>query len=116
MSQGWRRLIPEDSQFRGEGKYPIDAYSEFMPPPRVGWKPYGESSPDPELFSDDDPFGWHVSEFQEAIELQPGLLQVAKQVIAKLARLLDGDPDTGIPRLDLADNPFWPAELAAEPQ
>ena len=27
--------------FEGEGNYPIPAYSEFMPPPRVGRKPYG---------------------------------------------------------------------------
>src|SRR5262249_29480037 len=70
--------------------------------------------PDPELFSADDPFGWHVGEFEEALELQAGMTQVGTQVLDKLARLLDGNPDTGIPILDLLGNPFWPAELAAE--
>lgn len=116
MSHGWRKLIPATSRFRGEGRYPIDAYSEFMPPPRVGWKAYGDPRIDPDLYAERDPYGWHVSEFQEAIELQPGLLQVAKQVVGKLGRLLDGNPDTGILHGDLIDNPFWPAELAAEPK
>src|SRR5437879_781709 len=116
MPRGWRQLVPTQAHFQGEGNYPLEAYSEFMPPPRVGWKPYGSSSPDPELFSETDPFGWHVSKFQEALELQPRLVQVGKQVIGKLAKLLDGDPESGIPRLDLADNPYWPRELAAEPK
>ncbi len=111
---GWHKLIPPADYFRGEGNYRIDAYSEFMPPPRVGWKPYGGRGPDPELLPPDDPFGWHVDEVEEARELQPGLLQVARQVLGKLARLLDGDPDSGLPSLDLVGNPYWPAELAAE--
>lgn len=116
MSNGWRKLIPAPSRCRGEGKYPIDAYSEFMPPPRVGWTAYGASPPDPDLFAERDPYGWHVSEFQEAIELRPGLLQVARQVVGKLGRLLDGNPETGILRADLIDNPYWPEELSAEPK
>jgi hypothetical protein len=116
MTAGWHKLIPPDDTFHGEGFYRIDAYSEFTPPPRVGWKPYGGRGPDPELFSPDDPFGWHVGEFEEALEIRPGLVQVGRQVLAKLGRLTDGDPHTGIPALDLANNPFWPAELAAEPK
>ena len=30
----------------------------------------------------------------------------------QLARLLDGDPDTDIPDLDLEGNPYWPPEIA----
>ncbi len=116
MPHGWRRLIPAPSRFRGEGNYPIDAYSEFMPPPRLGWKPYGDPPVDPELFSEQDQHGWRVSEFQEAIELQPGLLQIAKQVVGKIGRLVDGNPETGILRDDLIDNPYWPPELASEPK
>jgi hypothetical protein len=116
MTAGWHRLIPPDDALGGEGTYPIDAYSEFLPPPRVGWKPYGGRGPDPELFSADDPFGWHVGEFEEALEIRTGLVQVGRQVLTKLGRLLDGDPDTGIPTLALANNPFWPPELAAEPK
>ncbi len=116
MATGWHRLIPPDDCFRGEGNYPLDAYSEFLPAPRVGWKPYGGRGPDPELFPPDDPFGWHVGEFEEELELRAGLTQVGTQLLTKLGRLLDGNPDTGIPALDLAANPFWPAELAGEPK
>jgi hypothetical protein len=115
MSTGWHRLIPPDDCFRGEGNYPLDAYSEFLPPPRVGWKPYGGRGPDPELFSPEDPFGWRVGEFEEHLQLRTGLVQLGKQVLGRLARLLDQNTKTGIPALELVDNPYWPAELAAEP-
>src|SRR5437763_5490830 len=116
MTAGWHRLIPPDDAFAGEGNYRIDAYSEFTPPPRVGWKPYGGRGPDPELFPPDDPFGWHVGEFEEALEVQTGLVQVGRQVLGKLGRPLDGDPHTALPALDPASNPFWPPELAAGPK
>src|SRR5204863_5299156 len=38
------------------------------------------------------------------------------QVIGKLSRLLDGNPDTGLPRIAPDENPYWPKELAAEPK
>ena len=57
---GWQQLIPRAGLFRGDGKYAIDAYSEFMPAPRVGWKAYGDQQPDPKLFDVADPFGWRV--------------------------------------------------------
>jgi hypothetical protein len=113
---GWRRLLPSENCCRGEGNYRIDAYSEFLPAPRVGWKPYGPQPIDGGLFSPDDPWGWRVSEFEEAVELRPGLCSIGAQVINKLGRLLDGDPETGLPKLHLTSNPFWPPELAAEPK
>jgi hypothetical protein len=109
---GWKQLVPPDSWCRGPGRYPIDAYSEFMPPPRVGVKPYGGAPPDPQLFQADDPFGWHISEFEEARELQPGLMQIAKQVVGRAGHILCGDHAHGMAARDLTDNPFWPAALA----
>src|SRR5262252_1120855 len=111
---GWSRLIPRENCFQGPGKYSIEAYSEFMPPPRVGWKPYGALPVNPHLFSTDDPFGWKVHEFDEALELQPGLHQIAKQLLSRLKRLQDGNPDTTLPRHISRDNPFLPPELACE--
>jgi hypothetical protein len=63
---GWSRLIPNDNCFQGPDAYSIEAYSEFMPPPRVGWKPYGTLPVSPHLFSPDDPFGWKVHEFESS--------------------------------------------------
>src|SRR5882757_8744156 len=73
---GWKQLIPGANLFRGQGLCPVEAYSEFMPPPRFGWKPYASESPDPQLFDAEDPWGWHVTEYEEHNELQPGLAQV----------------------------------------
>ncbi len=39
--QGWQKLLAGYPWFAGEGNYPIAAYSEYMPPPRVGRKAYG---------------------------------------------------------------------------
>jgi hypothetical protein len=112
---GWLKLIPSENCFLGPDAYHIDAYSEFMPPPRVGWKPYGTLPVNPQLFSLDDPFGFKVHEFDEALELQPGLHQIAKQLLTRLKRLQDGNPDTGLPRHISKDNPFWPPELDRAP-
>jgi hypothetical protein len=105
-------LIPGENCFQGPDAYRIEAYSEFMPPPRVGWKPYGTQPVNPHLFSPDDPFGWKVHEFDEALELQPGLHQIGRQLLTRLKRLQDGNPETGLPRHICRDNPFWPPELA----
>jgi hypothetical protein len=111
---GWLNLIPSDDAFRGLGACRIDAYSEFMPPPRVGWKPYGPAPVNSELFSPDDAYGWKIHEFDEALELQPGLHQIAHQLMTRFKRLLDGNPETGLPQHVSKDNPFWPPELACE--
>ncbi len=62
--RGWQKLLAGYPWFEGKGNFPITAYSEFMPPPRLGRKPYG--SADDGLFPDGDPFGWCVSEYEEA--------------------------------------------------
>ena len=61
--EGFRRLLAGVSWYCRPGRFPILAYSEFMPPPRVGRKPYG--SIDHCLYREDDPFGWHVTEYEE---------------------------------------------------
>jgi hypothetical protein len=109
---GWSNLIPKDGWCHGSDAFHIDAYSEYVPPPRVGWKPYGPVPVNRYVVSPDDPFGWQVHEFDEALELQPGLHQIAKQLMTRLKRLQDGNPDTGLPRHVSRDNPFWPPELA----
>jgi hypothetical protein len=108
---GWQNMIPDADWLRGSDTFHIDAYSEFMPPPRVGWKPYCPEFINGELLSPDDPFGWKVHEFDEILELQPGLHQIAKDLLTRLKRLQDGDPDTALPYHVSRNNPFWPPEL-----
>ena len=106
---GWKRLIPDANQFRGEGNYPILAYSEFMPPPRVGFYPYGGRSAD--LFMEDDPWGWPVSEYEQSFELTPGIQSIAGQALKSLVHLGRGETAHGISGKKLEDNPCWPEEL-----
>jgi hypothetical protein len=113
-ASGWNQLIPPSTVFRGQGRFPIDAYSEFMPPPRLGWKPYAPEPPDPQLFDLDDPWGWHVTEYEEHHELQPGLTQVACQVVHRIWHLLHGDRAHAPPTRLLTDNLAWPEDLAKQ--
>ena len=112
MSQGgWLELIPKNGVMpKG---FRIEAYSEYMPPPRVGWKPYGPVPVNAQVFSEDDPCGWKIHEFDEALELQPGLHQIARQLLIRLKRLQDGNPDTGLPRHITRENSYWPHELSS---
>ncbi len=107
--QGWQRLLAGYPWFEGEGKYPITAYSEFMPPPRLGRKPYG--SIDHCLCREDDPFGWHVTEYEESLELQPGLAMIAKELMHVVHHLGCCDPAHGIARKKLDGNPYCPDDL-----
>ncbi|HEV3021732.1 MAG TPA: hypothetical protein VGX76_04675, partial [Pirellulales bacterium] len=109
--RGWKQLVLDQARDLGEGKSPIAAYSEFMPPPRVGRKPYGAI--DSLLFADDDPWGWHVTEYEEAFELRPGLKHLAEKLVSSLQHLGCGEPAHGVSKSKLADNPYWPEELQA---
>jgi hypothetical protein len=111
-TSGWQRLIPKADSFRGAGRFPIDAYSEFMPAPRVGWNPYAPEPPDPQLFSEEDPWGWYVSEYEEANGIQPGLEQIARQVVGRVWNLLRGEHAHAITKRILDNNAFWSEELA----
>ncbi|MCL4510873.1 MAG: M28 family peptidase [Bacteroidetes bacterium] len=110
---GWKRLIAGHPWFEGAGNYPLPAYSEFMPPPRLGRSPFGSMDT---LFTDEDPYGWHVSEIEQEYELNPGLENIARQIMGQLLELGRGMPAhhiAGHQRRNLEDNPYWPAEIAA---
>jgi hypothetical protein len=106
--QGWRALV-EGAPWPGPDGCPIDAYSEFMPPPRLGRKAYGEL--DPLLFAEDDPWGWHVTEYEEGLELRPGLEHLAAELLKTLRHLGRNEPAHGISRNKLRGNPYWPEAL-----
>jgi hypothetical protein len=109
---GWKQLLDGAPWFRGEGAFPITAYSEFMPPPYLGCKPYG--TPDGIPVIGDDPWGWNVTEYEETLELRPGLENLARQLLSCLMRLGRGRSAHGISRPKLANNPYWPSELAEQ--
>lgn len=109
-NRGWKRLFLQTERFTGEGKYPIAAYSEFMPPPRLGLSPYMRRNTG--FFDEEDPWGWPVTEYEEAFQLVPGLQSVAQQILGALVRVARGEPAHGISRNNLIGNLYWPEELA----
>lgn len=108
--RGWKQLLAADGWCHGPGQYPIPAYSEFMPPPRLGHRAYGQN--DDLLFAEDDPWGWHVTEYEELLELRPGLVNIGQQLLTSLHHLGCLRPAHGIARGKLQGNPYWPPELA----
>jgi hypothetical protein len=72
-----------------------------MPPPRFGWKPYSPVPVSSQLFAPDDPLGWMVHEFHEMLELQPRLYYIANRLMTRHKRLLDSNPESGLPMQDV---------------
>ncbi len=114
-SCGWQKMLEGYPWFNCDGCYPITAYSEFMPSPLVGRKPLGEI--DRVLFSDDDPFGWHITEIEEEYELRPGIKHAGYQIMNNLIKLGRGLTEHyihGHGGENLKDNPFWPPEISSK--
>jgi len=109
-AQGWKRLLAGANAFGHRGTYSIPAYSEFMPAPRPLCKPYDEIIG--AAFAEDDPWGWPVTEYEEAFELQPGFEHLAREFLDSLLKLGEGNSAHGIARKKLEHNPYWPASLA----
>ena len=66
----------------------------------------------PWLFTEEDAWGWHITEKEELQEIGPGLEQVARQLLCSLAHVMEGKPAQGLTHQDLTGNPYWPPELA----
>jgi len=111
MAEGWKQLIEDWPWFHGEGRFPVQPNSEFMPPVRLLLRPYGSRDTVP--VSEDDPWGWPITEYEESLTLQPGLMDLARHVLDRLVPLCRGDESHGIGQHKLKDNPYWPAELAS---
>jgi hypothetical protein len=107
MRRGWPDLV--DAVPAAAGGHPIGAYSEFMPAPLLGRKPCGGL--DPLLFRAGDPRGWYVTEYEETLELRPGLEHIAGELMDVFLRLGRGDPAHGLGVRNLDANPCWPETL-----
>jgi Peptidase family M28 len=111
--QGWHHLFDGAPWYEKAGAYPIAAYSEFMPPPRLGRKAYRFAEPEPLPFFDKDPRGWYITEYEEAMELRPGLAWLAGHVHPAIVHLGQTGHAHALGKLKLVGNPYWPEELAA---
>jgi hypothetical protein len=114
MTEGaWARIEREAKDcYRGAGRFPLRAYSESMPPPYVGMKPYAPSraaSAATALAIHEDALD--ITEAEQAHELEAGLERIGAHVVHELMQLLRGAKHT-LSRTLLTNNPAWPAELA----
>jgi hypothetical protein len=112
-AQGWDRLLSDIPRYGRGHRFRIPAYSEMMPSPWIGWRPYGKDPSAPK--NPDDPFTWLVNEREQAFQLGPGLQRIAGQVLRALEHLDREQPTQGITRAKLDGNPYWPKELAELP-
>jgi len=106
----WRALVEGGNRRRAVGDFPIAAYSEFMPAPRIGIKPYGTWTFGP--LSEAKPSRWLVSAREEMHYLRPGLANIGAQVINDLVAVAQGRSSHHIGTMHLEGNPYWPGELA----
>jgi Peptidase family M28 len=112
MSEPWDRIEAEArGAFHGAGRFPVRAYSEAMPPPYVGIKPYSiERTRGAATFGCGDPAGLDVDEYEQAHDLEPGLDRIADHLVLELGKLVRGEGH-GLSRTLLEHNPAWPTEL-----
>src|SRR5579871_1391611 len=110
--QGWHQLLDGASWQKSDGPYNIAAYSEFMPAPRLGRKAYRYAPREWLPFADGDPRGWQVTEYEEALELRPGLASLAEHVHQAIVHLGQSGHAHALGHYKLDDNPYWPPELA----
>ena len=108
MSEPWEQIEAEArGAFHGAGKFPLRAYSEAMPPPYVGFKPYA-----PERDGCVSCRATEIDEYEQAFDLEPGFDRIGKHLVDELAKLVHGHPHA-LSKTLLDGNPAWPAELAA---
>lgn len=100
--------------FVGEDAFPLPAYSEFMPPMHIGFRPH-DGHVYPWHFKEEDPDAFFISEAEELLFLQPGLQNIGQQIMTQLIGFGKGESPpriVGRKNKNLKDNPFWPEELA----
>jgi hypothetical protein len=108
---GWQSLLKGWPGKNGRGSFPIPAYSEFMPSPHIGRKPYGTW--DTSNLRGADPHGWQLSEREERTQLAPGLLTIGTEIIEDLVAIAVGKGRHKTGRDHLTGNIYWPDELAS---
>jgi len=111
MSDVWSQIEAEArAAFR---EFPLRAYSEAMPPPYVGIKPYAPSrGAGACTFGVSHGDALDIDEYEQAHDLEPGFDRIADHVLGELGKLMTGKPHA-LSKSLLANNAAWPDELAA---
>jgi hypothetical protein len=113
MGDAWDQIEAEARDaFRGAGRFPLRAYSEFMPPPYVGIKPYAPSRGQASTtFAVSGGDTLDIDEYEQAHDIEPGLDRIANHIASELGKLCGGHP-RALSKTLLEGNPAWPPEIA----
>lgn len=113
LPQPWEQIEAEvRSSAHKAARLPLRAYSEQVPPPYIGIKPYAPArARAATTHRASDGRTLDISEYEQAHDLEPGLDRIAEHLLSELGRLQRGEPHALSTRL-LDGNPAWPAELA----
>ncbi len=110
---GWRALMEGFPWLDEKGSFPLPAYSEFMPPPRLGRKPVRRTRR-PCLFRGDDLSAGRSPRSKRSTSSSPGSSIWPREIVGALVRLGRGKPEFRHRRPQgpqPVDNPYWPPEL-----
>src|SRR3954464_11061085 len=77
-----------EAAFRGRGRSPLRAYSEFMPAQYVGWKPCARGTGRAAATLGHR----EIDEYEWAHEIAPGLDRIAERILHELGKLVRGEP------------------------
>lgn len=111
--RAWAQIVAEASEaFRGPGRFVVRAYSELMPAPYVGLKPYDPAGSSAEATFAVVDGAVEIDEYEQAHDLEPGLVRVAERLLDEIGKLARGEAHA-LSHTLLAGNPAWPDELAA---
>ena len=113
MRDAWEQIEAEARDaFRGRS-FELRAYSELMPPPYVGLKPYAPTRSEASAtFGVSRSDALDIDEYEQSHDLEPGLDRIADHLLREVGKVLRGEPH-GLPHALLDENPAWPEELAA---
>jgi hypothetical protein len=109
----WSKIAKEAANaFLGRGRFPLPAYSELMPAPFVGIKPFtAPESPSAQAATTAcNEYGLAIDEYEQAHELRPGLEKIARHLVGELAKLASGSAHE-LSHTLLSGNPAWPPSL-----
>jgi Peptidase family M28 len=111
MRDAWEQIEAEArGAFRGKS-FELRAYSELMPPPYVGLKPYAPTRTDSATFGISRADALDIDEYEQAHDLEPGLDRIGDHLLLEIGKVLRGEA-RGLPHALLEENPAWPEELA----
>jgi hypothetical protein len=115
-SEGWKAFLDGFPWYGADNPYPLQAYSEFMPPLRTGINPVtGQIYP--WVLGEEDPYGWIIPEREEEYQLVPGMENIGRQLMEHLVQLGTGTLPvalSGHGKSNLRENVFGPEELLSQ--